>query len=208
MIGGMSMMKDLIDRQEAIKALGERPIVWAGSDYGFGARNQYDKDLLAIETVPSVHPNGPDNLVKDSPGLVKDLVNDCISRKAAIDALGKDPGFKVRLFGKSYDEGRSDQWFRDVYKLTTVPSAQPYTDEEILRIQELEQAQFDKMYELGYQAGRAAQPERQKGEWIDYTEDGYVECPFCHNATNCDGNKDELHFCFSCGADMREDEQK
>ena len=48
------------------------------------------------------------------------------------------------------------------------------------------------------------QPERQKGEWIDYTEDGYVECPFCHNATNCDGNKDELHFCFSCGADMRE----
>ena len=50
----------------------------------------------------------------------------------------------------------------------------------------------------------SAQPERQKGEWIDYTEDGYVECPFCHNATNCDGNKDELHFCFSCGADMRE----
>lgn len=48
-----------------------------------------------------------------------------------------------------------------------------------------------------------AQPERKKGKWIDYTEDGYVECPFCHSATNCDGNKDELHFCFSCGADMR-----
>ncbi len=47
------------------------------------------------------------------------------------------------------------------------------------------------------------EPGRQKGEWIDYTEDGYVECPFCHSATNCDGNKDELHFCFSCGADMR-----
>lgn len=54
----------------------------------------------------------------------------------------------------------------------------------------------------------SAQPERQKGEWIDYTEDGYVECPFCHNATNCDGNKDELHFCFSCGADMREVSEK
>ena len=49
----------------------------------------------------------------------------------------------------------------------------------------------------------SAKQERQKGEWIDYTEDGYVECPFCHSATNCDGNKDELHFCFSCGADMR-----
>ena len=48
-----------------------------------------------------------------------------------------------------------------------------------------------------------AQSERQKGEWIDHTEDGYVECPFCHSATNCDENKYELHFCFSCGADMR-----
>ena len=48
-----------------------------------------------------------------------------------------------------------------------------------------------------------AQPERKKGKWIDYSEDGFVECPFCHSATNCDGNKDELHYCFSCGADMR-----
>lgn len=70
-------------------------------------------------------------------------------------------------------------------------------------------------YDIGYNDGidfavsrlsvlPAVQPERKKGEWIDHTEDGYVECPFCHNATNCDGNKDELHFCFSCGADMRE----
>ena len=49
----------------------------------------------------------------------------------------------------------------------------------------------------------SAEPERKKGEWIDYTENGYVECPFCHSATNCDGNKDELHYCYSCGADMR-----
>ena len=49
----------------------------------------------------------------------------------------------------------------------------------------------------------SAQPERKKGEWIDYTDEGYVECPFCHNATNCDGNKDELHYCFSCGAELR-----
>lgn len=50
-----------------------------------------------------------------------------------------------------------------------------------------------------------SEPERKKGEWIDCTEDGYVECPFCHSATNCDGNKHELHFCFSCGAEMRGD---
>ena len=42
--------------------------------------------------------------------------------------------------------------------------------------------------------------QKRTGRWIDYVEDGYVECPFCHSATNCDGNISELHFCFSCGA--------
>ena len=50
--------------------------------------------------------------------------------------------------------------------------------------------------------------ENVHGEWIDCTEDGYVECPFCHSATNCDGNKEELHFCFSCGAEMRGDKDE
>ena len=40
------------------------------------------------------------------------------------------------------------------------------------------------------------------GRWIDHAEEGYVECPFCHSATNCDDNISELHFCFSCGARM------
>ena len=48
----------------------------------------------------------------------------------------------------------------------------------------------------------SAQPQRT-GRWINHVEDGYVECPFCHSATNCDDNISELHFCFSCGADMR-----
>lgn len=43
----------------------------------------------------------------------------------------------------------------------------------------------------------------RKGKWLDYSDEGYVECPFCHSATNCDGNKDELHYCFSCGAELR-----
>lgn len=47
--------------------------------------------------------------------------------------------------------------------------------------------------------------ERKTGRWIDHVEDGYVECPFCHSATNCDDNISELHFCFSCGARMDEE---
>ena len=48
--------------------------------------------------------------------------------------------------------------------------------------------------------------ERPQGEWIDYSDEGYVECPFCQSATNCEDNKDELHFCWNCGAEMRGDE--
>lgn len=43
---------------------------------------------------------------------------------------------------------------------------------------------------------------QRTGRWINHVEDGYVECPFCHSATNCDDSISDLHFCFSCGARM------
>ena len=50
-------MSELIDRQAALDALGERPTVWTDDDdYALGERNQYDMDRLAIETVPSAQP--------------------------------------------------------------------------------------------------------------------------------------------------------
>ena len=48
--------------------------------------------------------------------------------------------------------------------------------------------------------------ERKTGKWINYLEDGFVECPFCHSATNCDGDIAELHYCFNCGAKLEGDE--
>ena len=46
-------VKDCISRQAALGALGERPVVWSDNDdYTLGARNQYDMDRLALETVP------------------------------------------------------------------------------------------------------------------------------------------------------------
>lgn len=48
------------------------------------------------------------------------------------------------------------------------------------------------------------QPSR-KGHWIDYRDDGFVECPFCEHATNCEDNIDELHYCFYCGAELSAD---
>ena len=49
---------------------------------------------------------------------------------------------------------------------------------------------------------------RPHGEWRDYLDEGYVECPFCGSATNCEDNKDELHYCWNCGAYMRQEETK
>ena len=48
------MKDDLINRQAAIDALGERPLAWRDDDdYALGEGNQYDADVLALETVPS-----------------------------------------------------------------------------------------------------------------------------------------------------------
>ena len=46
-------------------------------------------------------------------------------------------------------------------------------------------------------------PERLQGEWIDHSDEGYVECPFCGSATTCEDNIEELHYCYSCGAKLR-----
>lgn len=50
-------MKDLIDRQAAISALGEEPEVWMDDDdYTLGQRNQWRYDVAALKAVPSVQP--------------------------------------------------------------------------------------------------------------------------------------------------------
>ena len=175
-----------------------------------------------------------EKIVKDSQGLAKDLANDCISRQAAIDIVNKYNKSHMILMGKpmlcaapivieledlpSAQPKSAEQ---------TAETAQNVSDSDLISrkaaIDAFDGVKVDEEncteYDIGYNDGidfavsrlsvlPSAQPERQRGEWIDYTEDGYVECPFCHSATNCDGNKDELHFCFSCGADMRKDEQE
>lgn len=105
------------------------------------------------------------------------MSKDTIYRQAAIDAVSG---------------GMCSGWDCDVIdKLKALPSVQP--DKDLIHLQK-EQA-----YMQGYEDGQKS----RKGKWIDYSDEGYVECPFCHSATNCDDNKDELHYCFSCGAELR-----
>ena len=74
-------------------------------------------------------------------------MDDYISRQAAIDAVRDRMGKGETKIGDTFIE-----CFEMI--LNALPSAQPYTDEEIQKIQDLEQAQFDTMYELGKQAAQ------------------------------------------------------
>ena len=78
-------------------------------------------------------------------------MDDLISRQA----LMKELSDFVRASNNS-DFARTPTWNDAVSLVGSMPSAQPYTEDEIQKIQDLEQAQFDKVYELGKQA---AEPE-------------------------------------------------
>ena len=93
---------------------------------------------------------------------------------------------------------------RDTDILDALPSAQPFTEEQIQIMQELEAAQVEKAYELG-------KADRPNGEWIKtehcLTENGYrkwieLECPFCGFRPVFE-LIDDMNFCPNCGADMR-----
>jgi len=73
-------------------------------------------------------------------------MQDLISRKWLMECV--DEGWIK--FETEKDENLFIHLVRDI-----APSAQPYTDEEIQKIQDLEQAQFDKIHDLAYQEGKA-----------------------------------------------------
>lgn len=87
---------------------------------------------------------------------------DLISRQAAIDAFD---GVKVDE-KTEYDIGYNDGIDLAVSKLSVLPSAQPFTSEQIQTMQELESAQVEKAYELG-------KADRPTGHWIENAQEYY-----------------------------------
>jgi hypothetical protein len=78
-----------------------------------------------------------------------------ITGEQAIEHL-RESGWMQNHDKQMYEMGLREQLAddSDSYDALLTP-AQPYTDEEIQKIQELEQAQFDKIRELAYQDGKA-----------------------------------------------------
>lgn len=77
-------------------------------------------DVADIEALPSAQ---PEHLVKESGNLVKGLVNDCISRQAAIKAL-HDEIVRRRIDEDTNDDGTLDEFDTEAI-LRRLPSAQP-----------------------------------------------------------------------------------
>ena len=47
---------DLINRQEAIKSLGDKPLAWTAGDYELGLQNQWQTDVDALKELPPAQP--------------------------------------------------------------------------------------------------------------------------------------------------------
>ena len=73
-------------------------------------------------------------------------MDDTISRRAAIDEV-------INLWADKPFGNPALVEIKDC--IEKLPSARPYTDEEIQKMQDIEQAQFDKIRELAYQEGKA-----------------------------------------------------
>ena len=50
------MNNDLISRQAAIDALGEKPLAWTEGEYELGLQNQWQSDVDALNGLPSAQP--------------------------------------------------------------------------------------------------------------------------------------------------------
>ena len=89
---------------------------------------------------------------------------ECISRKGASHFLCE----RLERFNKSELYDKFSKIIDDMYNL--LPSVKPkYTDEEIQKMQELEQAQLEKAYELGMQISFE--------EWLStFNTDSATEC--------------------------------
>ena len=48
------MSKDTISRQDAIDALGEKPLAWIKGEYEAGLQNKWESDVEALKELPSV----------------------------------------------------------------------------------------------------------------------------------------------------------
>ena len=124
--------------------------------------------------------------------LTKPNKSDLISRQAAIDAL-YDKGLSMTAWG----ELLAMKWSDIQTCIELLPSAQPFTEEQIQTMQEIEAAQIEKAYELG-------KADRPTGHWIE-NDNGTFSCSNCQSWIPEEQHHYARH-CLYCGARMESEE--
>ena len=77
-------------------------------------------------------------------------MNDLIDRQAAIDAILHNQ----EVYSNNFGDDPIDKYTiaiidNDAQTIAQLPSAQPYTDKEVQKMQDMEQAQIEKAFDLG-----------------------------------------------------------
>ena len=126
-------MKDLIERQAAIEAI-EKHIRTAEEPYQLTYADKVMNHAFEIAASCVYNLSATEADVPD----IND--GDMISRQAAIDEV-------INLWADKPFGNPALVEIKDC--IEKLPSARPYTDEEIQKMQDIEQAQLDKAYEMG-----------------------------------------------------------
>ena len=147
-------MSDLIDRQELLRQID----IDAGDEPGY-----YGDTWKFIDTIKNM-PSATDISVGDKLGTnLAEVGTDCISRQAAIGALGEKP---LAWEQGEYEEGLQTQWESDVEAIKALPPAQP----EIIRCKDCKHwIPYDWMFsEIWQSRNMADYPEDEMGcNWCD-----------------------------------------
>lgn len=189
------MTDDLISRQEAICALGYRPMVWSRKDeYTLGQRDQYDADKFAIEHLESVQPNKGkwaddyrEALVNVSKGqdpysVIGNYILNHVTAIEDIIAVIQIDGIIINeLYMVDVDADGYFYWDNDWWE-----------GEEDVALLDF------------FPVSDAEPPERKKGKWIDDTY-----CSICGWANEVEsgfiGSVKGFKFCPNCGKGMEHD---
>ena len=129
-------------------------------------------------------------------------MNDLISRKWLMECVNEG----WIKFDTEKDENIFIHLVRDI-----APSAQlTYTDAEIQKMQDLESAEIEKAYQLGYEEGKKDGRQERTGNWVEIGDEPYDEwecdkCGFVIDGSGCidpEEYRDIYIFCPHCGSMM------
>jgi hypothetical protein len=133
-------MDDLISRQAAIDALGEKPLAWTEGEYELGLQNQWQSDVDALNGLPSAQPEQrwipcSERLPGEHEWLGTKKFGTTISNEVYVTFEAPDgQRFAKHISFQNgklspVDEQRMKVWFKGAKPIAWMPLPEPYREE-------------------------------------------------------------------------------